>query len=119
MLKDIVKSLEIDGVMYPVAFTLNVMEAIQEKYGSLSEWTEIIEPEEGEPPFKDIKWIFAEIINEGIDIENERKSESRKFLTTKQVGRIISSLGIDNASATMAGLMSESTSTGESEGKNE
>ena len=30
---------------YPIAFTLNVMESVQEKYGSMEEWGNVLEPE--------------------------------------------------------------------------
>lgn len=105
---DIVKYLQVADKSYPMAFTLNVMEAIQEKYGSLDAWTDVIDPEEGDPTFKDIKWVFAEFINEGIDIENEEKGEDREFVTTKQVGRIITAIGIDGATFELTNLMSSS-----------
>ena len=114
---DIVKHIKVGDKEYPMAFTLNVMEAIQEKYGSLDAWTDIIDPEEGDPAFKDIKWVFAEFINEGIDIENEEKGEKRDFVTTKQVGRIITAIGIDGATFELANIMSQSM--GEVEEKND
>lgn len=114
---DIVKHIKVGDKEYPMAFTLNVMEAIQEKYGSLDAWTDIIDPEEGGPAFKDIKWVFAEFINEGIDIENEEKGEKRDFVTTKQVGRIITVIGIDGATFELTNIMSQSM--GEVEEKND
>lgn len=106
---DKLKHITLGEVEYPLAFTLNVLENIQEKYGSLDAWTKAMEPENGEVQFKDLKWIFAEFINEGIDIENEMKNEKRKFVTLKQVGRIVSLIGLDGAHAIINTVASDST----------
>lgn len=105
----------INGVEYPIAFTLNVMERVQDQYGSMDNWTKALEPTEKvldeitgevvidaesgkalvrrlEPKIKDIIWTFQEFINEGIDIENEEKNEKKSLLTHKQVGRLITNV---------------------------
>lgn len=101
---DYIKHITVDGKEYPVAFNINISEAIQNEYGSISKWASLIKPEdvnkedgsieEKEPDIKDIIWTFKEMINEGIDIENEDKSEKRSMLTHKQVGRIMTVFGI-------------------------
>jgi hypothetical protein len=105
---DIIKHFTVNDTEYPMAFTLNVMESIQEKYGTIENWSKVLTPIEtviedgkevqkvGEVKIKDLKWTVFQMINEGIDIENESKSEKRPFVTEKQVGRLISSLGISN-----------------------
>lgn len=114
---------------YPMAFTLNVMESIQETYGSIDNWSKALEPEpyinletkeeiKPEPKMKDIIWTFKEFINEGIDIENEEKGESRPFLTHKQVGRLVTYIGFTKSGALIKSLTTKSTDTGE-EPKNE
>jgi len=109
---DIVKHITINDKEYPIAFTLNVMEAIQDKYGSMKEWGDILQPPEGEEPkIKDLKWTFMQFINEGIDIENEDKNEKRALLTEKQVGRLISIVGMDKINANMMSVTSESMKT--------
>ena len=65
-------SITIKGVEFPMAFNLNVLEAIQEKYGSLDVWQNKIQPKKGEAQIKDIKWTLVTFINEGIEIENEQ-----------------------------------------------
>ena len=41
---------------YPIVFNINVMEEIQEAYGSLSAWGSIVENASGgEPKIKDLK----------------------------------------------------------------
>ena len=43
-----------------------------------------------------LKFGFCEAINEGIDIANEDREEQIKPLTLKQVGRIITDIGLRN-----------------------
>lgn len=109
---DIVKHITINEKEYPIAFTLNVMEEIQDKYESMEKWGNILQPPKGkEPMIKDLKWTFTQFINEGIDIENEDKGEQRAFLTEKQVGRLISVVGIDKINEKMMSVTAESMKT--------
>lgn len=109
---DIVKHITVGEKEYPIAFTFNVMELIQEKYGSLRKWGEVLRPTTGEEPkIKDLKWTITEFINEGIDIENENKNEKRPFVTEKQAGRIISCVGIADITATVQNITVNSTET--------
>ncbi len=82
-----------EEITYPIVFTLNVMERIQDEYGSIDNWSSSLEPKTGEPQIKDIIWTFKEFINEGIEIENEDKNLNRQALTHKQVGRLITYVG--------------------------
>ena len=122
---------------YRIVFNLNVMEKIQEEYGTLEAWGDLtdgsayakkeyekkngsldgwddLEPKEkaeysGEPDAKAVIFGFTEMINEGIDIDNEENGTDIKPLTLKQVGRIITEIGIANATATMNETVIEST----------
>ena len=80
---------------YPMAFTLNVMEAAEEQYGGVEEWAKLMDQKE--PSYKALKFMVLEIINEGIDIENEKLKDDKKreLLTSKQVGRLITKVGMD------------------------
>ena len=65
---------------YPMIFTLNCMETIQEKYGSMEAWMEELgkkdeNGEKAEPNIKLLKFGLGLMINEAIDIENEDKEE--------------------------------------------
>ena len=105
---------------YPVTFNINVMEEIQEAYGSISAWGAIVENAEGgEPKIKDLKIGLMMMINEGIDIENETKGENVPMVNSKQVGRIISEKGFDTITNIIRNLTVASTDTGDNEGKNE
>ena len=82
---------------YPFIYSLNVMSAIQSKYGSLDDWANLIEPKEGkkEPNIEALLFFFKEAINEGIDIENEKLKEPISFVNEKKVGSIISEIVIE------------------------
>ena len=99
------KVIEVNGVSYPIVFNLNVMEIIQEKYGSIDAWSDKLTSDQA---IADIKWSFTEMINEGIDIENETKDEKRAFVTPKQVGRIISALGTKGAIGSLFSTINDS-----------
>lgn len=83
---------------YNIVFDINVIEALQNKYGSFNKWSELIQPtEEGiECNIEALKFGFCEALNEGIDIANEDTEEKIQPLTLKQVGRIITDLGLRN-----------------------
>lgn len=111
--------LEYEGKTYLLAFTLNVMEAIQEEYGSVEKWGQLCEDGNGaEPNAKAIKFGFTEMINEGIDILNEKHGTNTAPMTSRQVGRLITDVGLGNAANALRNTVSESTDTGE-DGKNE
>lgn len=105
---------------YPIVFNINVMEEIQEAYGSIGAWGAIVENADGaEPKIKDLKIGLMMMINEGIDIENEIKGENRAKLNAKQVGWVIGEVGFNAITAVIQNLTIASTNTGDNEGKNE
>ena len=111
--------IEFNGRNYPVVFNINVMEEIQEAYGTISAWGAVVENAGGgEPKIKDLKIGLTMMINEGIDIENEMKDEKMPMVTTKQVGRIISEVGFETITRVIQNLTVASTHTGDNEGKN-
>lgn len=104
---DTIKYLETESEKYPLAFTLNVMEEIQEKYGSIEAWSELIQ-KQGEPDIKALKFFITEAINEGLDIENEGKGEKRKSITPKKAGRILTEIGLKQATRAVANVINDS-----------
>ena len=112
--------IEANGRNYPIVFNINVMEEIQEAYGTISAWGAIVENAEGgEPKVKDLKIGLMAMINEGIDIENELTGGNMPMVNTKQVGRIISDKGFEEITRVIKNLTVASTQTGDNEGKNE
>ena len=91
-------------------FSLNVMEAIQDKYGSIDKWSSLIQ-KNGEPDIKALKFFMTEAINEGIEIENEKNNEKRKSVTSKQVGRILTEVGLSGTANKIMTTISESIQT--------
>lgn len=99
---------------YNLVFNLNVMEVIQEEYGTLDEWGALTDgSRNGEPNAKAVIFGFTQMINEGIDIENEENGTDIKPLTLKQVGRIITEVGLAEATKTMNDTVVESTKSAE------
>jgi hypothetical protein len=113
-MKDEIRYIETKNCKYPICFNLNVMEELQEEYGSITNWGNIVENKDGvEPKVKDLKKGLLIMINEGIDIENEDKDIKREFLNHKQVGRIISEIGIVKISEIVKGLAVSSAKSDE------
>ena len=109
---DKITYLETDIESFPLAFTLNVMESIQDEYGTLSEWSELIRNQK-EPNIKALKFFITEAINEGIDIENEKSGEKRAPITSSKAGRIITEIGFKKVAKTINKMVSESVKTRE------
>lgn len=104
---DKITYLETDSEKFPLAFTLNIMEALQDEYGTLSEWSELIRNQK-EPNIKALKFFITEAINEGIDIENEKSDEKRASISSAKAGRIITEIGFQKVAKTINKMVSES-----------
>lgn len=111
-MKDIEKKITYNGKDYLIVFNLNVMQEIQEKYGTLQKWGELTDSGE-EPNAKAVIVGFTAMINEGIDIMNERNGTKDKPLTQRQVGRLITEYGLINATKKMNDTVIESTQSNE------
>lgn len=94
---------------YSIVFNLNVMERIQEEYGTIEKWGDLTDGSKGEPNAKAVIFGFTEMINEGIDIQNEEKGTEDKFLSLKQVGRMITEIGLLNATKQLNDTVVKST----------
>ena len=115
-MKDYNGEIEYKNKKYKLVFNLNSMERIQEEYGTIQKWGELTDGKNGEVNIKALVFGFTEMLNEGIDIENENLEEKLPFLTQKQVGRMITEIGIANAANKLNETVIEST---KSEEKNE
>lgn len=114
-MKEITKTLEYKDKKYKLVFNLNVMEVIQEKYGTLEKWGKLTDGAEsdGEPNAKAIIFGITAMLNEGIDIDNEENGTSEKMLTKKQVGRMITEIGLKSSAQLMNGVVIASTQSAE------
>ena len=112
-MKDYMNEITYKGEKYVLVFNLNVMEAIQEEFGTIEKWGELTDGTAGEPDAKAIIFGFREMLNEGIDIENDEQGTDKPFLSLKKVGRIISEIGFDNATEALNETVIESTKSDE------
>lgn len=101
---------EYNGREYNLAFNLNVMEAIQAKYGTLEKWGNVTGGNGNEPEIGAIIDGFEMMINEGEEIAHE---DDFKPITHKQVGRIISGIGLQKATEVLNAVVAESTKSDE------
>ena len=114
-MKEISKTLEYKDKKYKLVFNLNVMEVIQEKYGTLKNWGKLTDgaENESEPNAKAIIFGITAMLNEGIDIENEENGTKEKMLTKKQVGRMITEIGLKSSAQLMNDVVIDSTQSTE------
>lgn len=122
-MKDIMDTLEYKGKKYKLIFNLNVLEEIQDKYGTLNKMLEQAYGQKtGEPSVKALSFIIAAMVNEGIDIENETKEVKESPITQKQANRMLTEFiqnnGVNNVVKLIDDLMSKSLQGGENS-KNE
>ena len=117
-MQDVIKHISFQGIDYPLAFTLNVIEKIQEKYGSYEKWGEMTDGTDKEVNIGALKFGILEMINEGIDIENDNQEIKRNFLTDKQVGRLITGIGLQNLTKKVQETVIDSTKNNSNTEKN-
>ena len=114
-MKDVNGKIQYRDKELTLVFNLNVMEQIQEEYGSIEAWGNLTDGTEnaGEPNAKAVIFGFAAMLNEGIDIENEEKGTDIKPYTLKQVGRIVTEIGLDHATSALTETVIDSTESAE------
>lgn len=112
-MKDINGKIQYKEKEYSLVFNLNVMESIQEEYGTIEKWGNLTDGKGGEVDAKAVIFGFTQMINEGIDIENEEKGTNTPPMTLKQVGRMLSDVGLQMATENMNDLIVKSTQTQE------
>jgi hypothetical protein len=105
------------GVKYELVFNLNVMELIQEEYGSVEAWGDVVENAD-EPNAKAVKFGLTCMLNEGIEIYNEDHEDDedfkpRKLLTENKVGRIITEVGLAETTEQLRKSVVDSTKSDE------
>ena len=112
-MKEISKTLEYKGKEYKLVFNLNVMEVIQDEYGTLEKWGKLTDGKDGEPNAQAIIFGLWAMINEYLDIQNEENGTKEKMLTNKQVGRMITEIGLKSSAQLMNGVVIDSTQSAE------
>lgn len=139
-MKDFNGTIQYKDKTYRLVFNLNVMEEIQSEYGSLEKWgsltdgtayakkayeetgrkkawDDLTEKEKaefsGEPDAKAVVYGFTQMLNEGIDIDNEENGTDIQPLTLKQVGRLVTEVGLEMVAETLQNTVIESTKSEE------
>lgn len=122
-MKDEMAKLVYQGKEYNLIFNLNVLEEIQDKYGTLGKCLDAaFGHATGEPSIKALSFMVCTMVNEAIDIENEKKQVPDKPITVKQAGRMLSEFiqgyGLESAVKLVDDLMEKSLEGGKNS-KNE
>lgn len=94
---------------YKVVFNLNVMEAIQEEFGTLDNWTELTSGVNQEVNIKALKFGYTEMINEGLSMEAEENNTEYKPVSKAFVGRMLTDIGLENMTKVLQNTVIEST----------
>ena len=90
---DKINYLETETEKFSLVFMLNVMEPIQEKYGTIEAWSNLIQ-RDGEPDIKALKFFITEAINEGLEIEAEKTGKKVTSIIVKKVFTAIKQLKV-------------------------
>ena len=112
-IKDVFSEIEYKDKTYKLYFNLNVMEEIQEEYKSFDNWTDLVggKDKTKEVDIKALIFGFQAMLNEGIDIQNEEEGTDIKLFTKKQVGRLITEVGLQTSNQKLIDTVLESTKT--------
>ena len=89
------------------------MEEIQEEYKTLGNWCNLTDNKSGEPNAKAVIFGFTVMFNEGIDIDNEKNGTDIQPFTPKQVGRLITEIGMQKMTDALHETVIESTKSTE------
>ncbi len=102
-------SINYKGKEIKLVFNLNVMQAIQQEYKTVDNWGKLTDGSSGEVDIKALIFGLTEMINEGIDIDNDENGTDEPLLTTKKVARIITDVGLANATKALNQTVINST----------
>lgn len=118
-MKEVSTQIEYNGKVYDLYYNLNVMVEIQAEYKTLAKWGELTDGKsnEGEPDIKALIFGVTAMINEGIDIKNEKNGTNEPHVTQKEVGRLLTDIGLSEITETVNDVVIESA--GEDKSKNE
>lgn len=94
---------------YTLVFNLNVMQEIQEKYGTLERWGELTDGKSGEVNVKALIFGLTSMMNEAVDMRNDEEGTNDPLFTEKQVGRIITKAGVEKSAVALNNAIVEST----------
>lgn len=109
MLRDYIFDLEVENKNYQLIFNLNVMQDIQEEYETLENWGDLTDGKNKEVNVKALIFGLTSMINEAIEIKNEEQGSNEPLLSKKQVGRLITKVGIEKTALKLNEAVVEAT----------
>ena len=116
-MKEITSSIQYKGREIKLIFDLNVLEELQAKYGSYAAWQKKCYGDgDTEVDIAALKYVFFLMINEQIDIDNEDNGTEEQPVTLKQVGRILTEIGLQNVAGLIEETITRSTESTEKNG---
>ena len=74
---------ELNGKIYHLLFSLNVLDEVQDRFGGFDKLNQVFD-QNNPKMMKDLKWLLTTLINEGMD-----EDAGEKELTDRQVGKMI------------------------------
>lgn len=109
-MKETFETVEYKGKKYPLVCNINVMEEIQKRYKSFTEWSNLCggTTDKKEVDIAAFKTGILLMINEGLLIESEDNGTEFKEMTPRQVGRLISEVGLVDVTNKMTKVIVES-----------
>ena len=95
-MKETFETIDYKEKKYPLVCNINVMEEIQKRYKSFTEWSNLCgrTTDKKEVDIAAFKTGILLMINEGLLIESEDNGTEFKEMTPRQVGRLISEVGL-------------------------
>ena len=100
---------EYKGKEIKLVFNLNVMQAIQEEYKTIDNWSKLTDGDAGEVDIKALMFGLTQMINEAIDIDNDENGTNEPFMSSKKVARIITDVGLAQVTKAMQQTVINST----------
>lgn len=117
-MKEVATTIKHGEIEYKLVFNLNAMQVIQDEYKTLGAWGDLTDGSKGEPNIKALIFGMAAMMNEAIEIENEDNGTNKPLLTLRQVGRILTDIGLENATKSVNETVIKSAGASEDELKN-
>ena len=108
-MKEITNYINYRGREIGLIFNFNVMEELQAKYGSVEAWQKKCYGGDGEVNISALKFGFLTMMNEQLDIENDENGTDIQPFTDKQVGRILTEIGLQNLADVIGDTIVKST----------
>lgn len=108
-MRDYKVTFTVDDKTYGAIFNLNVMEQIQDEYGSFKKWGELTDAKSGEVNAKALIFGICAMLNEAIEIDNDENGKNEPLFTHKQVGRMIARAGLQASATTLNKAVIEAT----------